>query len=258
MDGNIQRKTYPQDYTPPEGYSGYLMHHVFYENTALSPGNHALVVNVTSITPGGFGTDFNLDYITYKPSFASVTEKPPFIRGSESQQISRGTRLPIGAIIGISIGGVSLLLVPGLLFFFRRRRMASRKESETASTVDPFATHLGVSSKPKPSKWAEAFPSQNGTDTAELADEGIPHLPPPWSTMEVRRRNEEITALSAQMEHSDNPTRGELFARINILTMEVERLVRENAPPEYGGSDAGQRPNSDSGTLPSYDHLERS
>ena len=67
-----------------------------------------------------------------------------------------------------------------------------------------------------------------------------------------------MAPLTAEIQNSDNLTRRELLARNNMLTMQVERLMRENAPPEYGGSDVGQGSSSRMGTLPSYDQYEGS
>ncbi|KAK7028939.1 hypothetical protein VNI00_014777 [Paramarasmius palmivorus] len=258
MDGSIKRIVYPQvDFELsnsssryPQGnltfgngdISGWMINYKVYENTTLSPGNHILVVNVTTLMDG---SNFYLDYITYTPSFSFIHEKPTFIRGSSST-VSPVT-LPIGVIVGIVIASLSVMVIAGGLCYCRRKRSTVKKEG--------FAADL----KPKPTKWRELFPLQD-TGSPESTVNELPPLAPmriPTNMTEVQRRNDEIASLSAQIAGSDRPSRGELYARINTLTMEVDRLVRENAPPEYGGSDEGRRLSSREGTLPSYDHREK-
>ncbi|KAK7028928.1 hypothetical protein VNI00_014765 [Paramarasmius palmivorus] len=250
VDGSIRRANYPHDHDPQDGW---MTNYKFYENTTLSPGNHTLVVNVTDVR----NSSFLLDYITYTPSFSFIQEKPIFIRGSADSQASqtRSLGLHIGAIVGIVIGSVFIIITIGLFYLSRRKRSTSRKAANVSWPVEPFTTRFAGGTKPKPAKWREMF-----GDTYNLMDPTgeTSHLEPiglPQNTAEIQQRNAEIASLTTEMENSDNPTRGELFARINMLTMEVERLMRENAPPEYGRNDFGQRPGS-LGTLPSYDHRE--
>ncbi|KAK7017858.1 hypothetical protein VNI00_018562 [Paramarasmius palmivorus] len=243
-DSGAKRGEYPQD--GPHGFDNdEIVNYKFYEATTLDPGNHTLIVNVTNIVNG---SRFVFDYVTYTPSFSFVHEKPDFIRGSGDQNVTpssgvlaQSSQLPIGATVGIVIAVLSVITITGLFYHCRRKRSTLRREGD---------------SKPKSTKWRELFRSEDTANSDDPMDERGSHLTPqrvPRNMTEVQQRSydSEIASLTAEMQNSDNPTRGELFTRINMLTMELERVVRENAPPEYGGSDVGQtqRP---TGTLPSY------
>ncbi|KAK7017857.1 hypothetical protein VNI00_018561 [Paramarasmius palmivorus] len=270
IDGSAERREYLYDSNSGVSDMVTITNYKFYENTTLNPGNHTLIVNVVNLPRYNF---FQFDYITYTPSFSFVHEKPTFIRGSGDQQVTPSSAvppyspavspsslnspprqslgLPIGAIVGIVIAGLSMAIT-GFFYHCRRKRSTLRREV-LVPNVEPFATRLARDSEPKPRKF---FPSENTANSSDPMDEGGSHLTSlriPQSMTEVQQRNDEIASLTAEMQNLDNPTRGELFARINMLTLEVERLVRENAPPEYEGSEVGQRPSSRSATLPSYD-----
>ncbi|KAK7028921.1 hypothetical protein VNI00_014756 [Paramarasmius palmivorus] len=244
VDGTVQRREFSKEDAPEYDVA---MNYKFYENMTLSAGNHFLIVNVSNILEG---STFWFDYITYTPSFSFVNERPTFIRGSSTVSPKS---LPIGAIVGIIIAGLLMVTCVGVFYYVRTRRSASVKEGEIASRLEPFTIRAGADSKSRPTKWREFLSFEEIPSLPALMDEQSTHPEPLRIQVEVKQRNYEIASLTAEMQNSDNPTRGELFARINMLTMEVERLVRENAPPEYAGSDGGQRPSSRSGTLPSYD-----
>ncbi|KAK7028931.1 hypothetical protein VNI00_014768 [Paramarasmius palmivorus] len=228
LDGSITHIDFPPDLQ--RHLTGARVNYLLYENTTLVPGNHTLTLNVTSLANN---SDFYIDYITYKSAFSFLHEKPTFIRGSDDQPSpAQSSGFPIGAIVGIVIAG---LAITALSYCLWRRRCVARKEAKIASSVKPFATYFAVDSNPKSTDGKGPFPYKGTARSTDLLGEGSSHITPQHMT-EVQRRNNEITSLTARMEHSDIPTRGELFARINALTMEVERLVRENAPPEYGGS----------------------
>ncbi|KAK7028929.1 hypothetical protein VNI00_014766 [Paramarasmius palmivorus] len=248
MDDSVQRVNYTQDNKNKE----WMINYKLYENTTLTPENHILVVNVTSTS----GAYFYLDYITYTPSFNSIHEKPTFIRAppvASGVPPGRSLGLPVEAIVGIIvIAGLSMVTFAGIFWWFWKKRSALRKDAKiSAQSVEPFASHLAVGSKSRPTKWMHLFPSERTPNPIASSGEESSHLAPldiHQDMTEVQRRNDEIASLTAEIQHSDHPSREELLARISMLTMEVERLVRENAPPEYGGSDSGQRE-----TLPSYD-----
>ena len=85
-----------------------------------------------------------------------------------------------------------------------------------ASSVEPFATRFTGDSKPKPTKRRESFPSEDTANSDDPMDERGFHLAPQHvlqNMTEAQKRSNEIALLTAEMEHSDNPTRGELFTR---------------------------------------------
>ncbi|KAK7028916.1 hypothetical protein VNI00_014750 [Paramarasmius palmivorus] len=231
------------------GANEWMMNYKLYENTMLSPGNHTLVVKITNLQDG---SRFFLDYITYTPSFSFVHEKPAFVRVSNASLVlsapTQPSGLPTAAIVGIVIAGLLFVVFVGTFYIPRIRRSVSRKQATVACSVESFATHFPSETKPKPLKWN---PSEDTNNSIDSIEEPKSTYEPPRIPVEVQQ-NDDTASLAVEMRNSDDSTREELFARIIILTMELKRLVRENAPPEYGGSDVGQRLSSHSGALPSY------
>ncbi|KAK7028923.1 hypothetical protein VNI00_014758 [Paramarasmius palmivorus] len=265
MDDTVQSRKYPQE----DSYeSDNAINYKFYENMTLSPGSHTLTVNVRDFLEG---SAFWLDYITYTPSFSFIHEKPTFIRSSEDQQLPPSSSPvskslvygPIGAVVGSIIAGLIVVACAVVFYHLRTKRSASREDAQITSGIEPFTTRFEGDSKPRPTKWRELFPSEDIENLNDQMGER-PQLEPlriPQNMVEIQERNDEIALLTAQMERSDEPSRIELYATINMLRTELERLVRENSPPEYWRSDVANvasagRPNSRSGTLPSYDDGE--
>ncbi|KAK7028937.1 hypothetical protein VNI00_014775 [Paramarasmius palmivorus] len=269
IDGSNEHRKYPQD--NPVASDG-IRNYNIYGNTTLTPGNHTLIVNITSVSSDAY---FYLDYITYTPSFSFIHQKPTFVRKPEDQQLppsssasvppslptntsppTKPLLLSMGALVGIVIAGLSMVIFAGLFKCFWKKRSASRKEAKITSRMEPFATRFASDVKSRPNKWRELFPSEDMESNAiEPRGEGSSHL----ASLRVPEVQFRMDSLTAEIQNSDDLTRRELLARNNMLTMEVERLIRENAPPEYGGSVVGlERSNSHSGTLPSYNYREGS
>ncbi|KAK7028054.1 hypothetical protein VNI00_015005 [Paramarasmius palmivorus] len=283
LDGTtITRKDYPlEGKYKLFGYNT-LTNYKFYENPGISPGNHTLLVNVTAVQ-GSQG--FQLDYLAYAPMFTSVSQKPVFIR-SDPETIK--SRLPIGAIVGGTVGGTIVLLMVGIMVFWRRKRSKRLEEgmfsvgsfdignlSDTSeqmtSVAEQFSTRFPFDSKPKvtkrrPISQVPDFPVRQKPDTEHMlvigAGSSSSRQPQPNSSSarpensQFQQRLNEISALSAELEQSEMPTRGELYERIEVLKRENERLMRDYVlPPEYDGSVVGvRRTASRSVTLPSYDN----
>ncbi|ESK90396.1 hypothetical protein Moror_13686 [Moniliophthora roreri MCA 2997] len=297
LDGSVVRRgTFPQeDGHKANGYLN-LPNYLFFENKNITAGNHTLLVNVTAVEGS---QSFQLDYITYDPSFDLLNQKPAVIGNAPtsstgpsgtatpptSNSQATSSRAPIGAIVGGTIGGVALLLIVGLLLFCRRKRTQGSEKAVDKSqwTVEPFEPMPVVELKQPlpPSQQRRHTPSGSEkrqrsyqSTTAEVYS--LPHSGGSSSTspsttspgtdsqrqVELHRRTEEIASLTSQLEQSRSQSAvpvdvGELHARIDMLTRENQRLVRDYVlPPEYAGSDVGVgRPQSfTSATLPSYEN----
>jgi len=117
--------------------------YLLFSHDSLVPGNHTLTLNVTSIVGS---RSFTIDYLTYEPSFGSLSAKPKFTSITNSSSgsgpgsgttsgnngSSSGNSSPIdsgsgkssntGAIAGGVVGGVVAVVIAfGLLVWYRRR-----------------------------------------------------------------------------------------------------------------------------------------
>ncbi|KAK7029446.1 hypothetical protein VNI00_014580 [Paramarasmius palmivorus] len=76
LDGDIVQNTYsPETRTVAQNDYQKMTNYLFFNSTALTPGNHSLLVSLTDI--GGIQS-FQLDYLTYNPSYSFISEKPSF------------------------------------------------------------------------------------------------------------------------------------------------------------------------------------
>ncbi|KAK7027911.1 hypothetical protein VNI00_015127 [Paramarasmius palmivorus] len=290
VDGTITRNNYSQ-INITSGVELNELNYLFYNNTDLNPGNHTLLVNVSGVSGD---QSFQLDYLTYNPSFSFISEKPifgdnedsagtktststPSQTGPPRQDLpSSSSHLPVGAIVGGIAGGVIILLAALVLFLWRKRhqKKTSNREKEgmllftyaisgeftntteeSVVTIEPF--------KAIPEIVTHRIPSKKGTSFESDTHQPLPmpssssSIPNADRETQAQRRLDEISVLSTQVEQSRSPMQiRELYSRIEILTRENERLVRDYVlPPEYDtGSISGlNRSNSCTRTLPPYD-----
>jgi len=196
---------------------------VFFNQSTLSSGNHTLTVNLTEAIGAAV---FAVDYLLYKPTFGSLSEKPDFGTfglqgndggsgggdsggkttryGSESTPSgSSGSKTNVGAIAGGVVGGVIvLLLVIGLLWFRRRKQSTNTRVLKPRPNSDFAVSPLAAS----PSSGYPASSSRNekggynretvavspATDSPSQTDS---HAPASSSN-----RMEEMAALHSEIE----------------------------------------------------------
>lgn len=144
MDGFPVNKTYSVNASTPEFTSGVkqLENYLFYSNNSLSSGEHTLEIQITNCV----SQSFELDYITYTPSFSTLASKP--ILSSSSSQASQSNPATASqtnpsstqaastslagntsashssskaAVVGGVLGGVVAFALLLLLFLWRRR-----------------------------------------------------------------------------------------------------------------------------------------
>ncbi|KAK7016373.1 hypothetical protein VNI00_018933 [Paramarasmius palmivorus] len=224
LDGNVTQKTFPQrnqtGVIDPNGNTD--PNYLSFNASSLANANHTLLVNVTAIEGS---QSFELDYITYTPSFAFITEKPTFLRSdgnatpaaplpttSKTQPPSSSTSQspPIGPIIGGVIGGTIVLILLVILVYFWRKRAVEKETTSRSVAIEPFTTPLDADAKLRYRK-----------------EKGFVY----WDQNTGSSRRAEISPLPRS-------ETGDLHARIERLRRENERLVREygHLPPEYDGN----------------------
>ncbi|KAK7461015.1 hypothetical protein VKT23_008943 [Stygiomarasmius scandens] len=107
-------------------------HFPYFRNDSLEEGNHTLIMTVKNVTGN---TSVVVDYITYKPSFATLQNKPnfpPINLDNNTTSAPSPTSTPppnpgdksnnVGAIAGGVVGGVAFLVLLVLGFWLLRRK----------------------------------------------------------------------------------------------------------------------------------------
>jgi len=105
----------------------------------LPPGTHTLLVNITEAN----NQSFILDYITYKPSFDTLSSMPPLspnITGTTTSHTSSATGTSTGAIVGGVLGGVAfgVLVMTVVVLLIRRRRRAQEQDHSSSYQDAPL------------------------------------------------------------------------------------------------------------------------
>ncbi|GAW04182.1 hypothetical protein LENED_005957 [Lentinula edodes] len=139
IDFTLDGETTPSVLFVPTGASvsqPEAAHYQLFSSGNLRTGNHSLIMNITQVDGN---QSFVLDYLTYQPSFSSLSSKPNFTASALSRSESCSTSLPspsntgvdvavnhsmkTRAIIGGVVGGVlGVVLIVALFFLLRRRR----------------------------------------------------------------------------------------------------------------------------------------
>ncbi|THV02161.1 hypothetical protein K435DRAFT_922085 [Dendrothele bispora CBS 962.96] len=163
LDGHSESVVYTNGGFPQPGGSP---HFPYLRNDSLSEGNHTLIMTVVDVTGN---TSVVIDYITYKPSFATAGDKPTFppisITGSNNTapapgpsgtQGSNPTQAPghkfnKGAIAGGVVGGIVVLALLALHSGSTKKRCTVNWDiKKTAARVNRtrrFPTSLGLTNK---------------------------------------------------------------------------------------------------------------
>ncbi|KAK7453501.1 hypothetical protein VKT23_011778 [Stygiomarasmius scandens] len=137
-----------------------IFHFVYFQNDTLDPGNHTLTATVADIQGEG-SVSAIIDYITYKPSFGLLVEKPVFNDDTPNSTTTslpppQNTSLvgkdnsdhntPVGAIAGGVVAGVIILLalLIGGLFYYRRKRREAQRRRFRGSNIEGLGAHQTV------------------------------------------------------------------------------------------------------------------
>ncbi|THU75913.1 hypothetical protein K435DRAFT_879998 [Dendrothele bispora CBS 962.96] len=105
-------------------------HFIYFSDDSLRPGNHTLIVNVEQIE----NTTATIDYLTYKPSFSNLLEKPNFSSGNlgkdrgtlgydSNECISNNDNHRTVTALSVALGLVLLLdVLAGVYIYYRHRK----------------------------------------------------------------------------------------------------------------------------------------
>ena len=146
VDGTATAQTYTVTSSSPSYLKkdGEACNFLYYSLDRLSAGDHTLIVNITEAN----NQIFMLDYITYTPSFTTLSSMPllnttsittsttasttastslgnPSSQPSQAQSSSTPQPSPTAAIVGGVIGGLAFgvfVAILGTCLFLRRRR----------------------------------------------------------------------------------------------------------------------------------------
>ena len=117
---------------------GEVSNYLYFGHDSLSSGTHSLLVNITEAT----NQTFILDYITYTPSFDTLSSMPSLSSNVTSMPSSTATgsqhSASTGAIVGGVIGGLAfgvLMTILVILFILRRRRALERDYAYQDTTL---------------------------------------------------------------------------------------------------------------------------
>ncbi|THU75982.1 hypothetical protein K435DRAFT_879897 [Dendrothele bispora CBS 962.96] len=222
-------------------------HFPYFRNDSLAEGNHTLIMTVDDVTGN---TSVVIDYLTYKPSFATLKDKPTFPpivfndNSTSSSNTPPGPRSNTGTIAGSVVGGVIFLglLALGIWLLYKRKRQV-RQLDQWGSTNIPAMSNLAVEpflfqnpTNPLPKKDTPSIPR---VQPPPLAASWVPSLP---QHAELRRQREELEETMQNLESQNVDTRSsdqnlvtqdqirEILTRLDVLTREMGRYVE---PPGY-------------------------
>ncbi|CAA7267297.1 unnamed protein product [Cyclocybe aegerita] len=156
LDGTSLSQTYSVTASSPEYLNnvGEAPNFLFYSMDRLSPGEHKLDIEITHSD----NQSFILDFITYSPSFDSISRVPaPSISSSSSKPLtttsgsngriynpktsstpesnfeSTGEKISPEAIVGIVVGALAFLALIGIFIFCILRRRVKKGHRKCAS-----------------------------------------------------------------------------------------------------------------------------
>ncbi|THV02162.1 hypothetical protein K435DRAFT_360116 [Dendrothele bispora CBS 962.96] len=202
LDGHSQSAVFTNGGFPQPGGSP---HFPYFRNDSLSEGNHTLIMTVNDVTGNA---SVIIDYLTYKPSFATVGDKPTFPpvtisnestptsspSGTQSPDPTPGPQSNTGAIAGGVVGGIIFLalLALGAWLLYRKKQQARRlyqRESMNAPPT-PAMSNLAV----------EPFVLPNPTESSSRKGTPSGSLQSPLAT--VPRTSKRQPQESTESEHS--------------------------------------------------------
>lgn len=221
---------------------------------SLPSGDHTLTLTLTAC----FNQALIVDYITYTPNFATLAKMPNVTKPSDSSQTTAppmptnatpGPTLspsttPIGAIVGGSVGGLSLFIITCVFLFWwirRRRKLRSPRYSYAEQPlhrhhINPYT--LKPAFVPSPPATVTTGTVSASSPVSATRPEGPAHEVGPAD--ELARVNDLLLpspAVSATRPEAraqdDDVSPRELARRVNELSCQFERLQSAVIPPAY-------------------------
>ncbi|KAJ7278785.1 hypothetical protein C8J57DRAFT_1304524 [Mycena rebaudengoi] len=229
-------------------------HFRYFSSGTLKSGNHTLIGKILAAA-GSPSPAAQIDYITYKPSFLTLHDKPNFGSSlgnvnsthstnapdptkSSSQSSSSRAAPTTGAIAGGVVGGLLLVVcILGALWAARRKRQRSPKPD---LSTQPFT------SMAQPQHLFYDTSTTKGSSNHSPLSLPVSENPAPYSSPTnaaapslVEQRNNiaaEIQQLEGQSEVAGSETLEarvrELQAQMGVLTREMQNHL---SPPSYAG-----------------------
>ncbi|KAK7462123.1 hypothetical protein VKT23_007726 [Stygiomarasmius scandens] len=239
-----------------------LPHFTFFHADGLSTGDHILSMTVEN----NINSTVIIDYLTYKPSFPTLQDKPifqPITPGtssstavspsptSEENKKPSDKKVNTGAVVGGVVGGVLLLAVLALfIWFYRRKKKTSPIPEATQARsdliIEPFVLTGGetttttsgkirspvVQSIQPSSKQANVHSSVEVSASSLLFNaEAVPSSPVEQHAA-LRRQRDELTETVHHLESQtgmDAPSNRDYATQDQIRDMHarIEMLTRE-------------------------------
>ncbi|PPQ85962.1 hypothetical protein CVT24_007954, partial [Panaeolus cyanescens] len=129
LDGNVTTQSYLIDHATPLYHekAPVYINTPFFSYESLSPSTHSLKVTVKEI----FNTSFRFDYITYAPSFSTLSSRtnpnPNPVSSATVASLDQGDNyMELKVIIGSVIGGLALLALALACLVCWNRRLNAR------------------------------------------------------------------------------------------------------------------------------------
>ncbi|KAK7005991.1 Gpr1 family protein [Favolaschia claudopus] len=228
LDGNITTRTLNPTSDPTKP------HYVYFEPDPLPPGNHTLVGKIVNVA-GSPLPAAQIDYITYMPSFFTITEKPVFPAPEVSGPATSPSSVPpssdsqshakshAGAIAGGVMGGCLLIgCCLGILWLVRRNKKRNAPNLDT----EPFTSTV-------PTVYSQS-------DVPPLQQSKRRFSPPPAASSSVASNSnaalsEQQSNIAAEMRQLQNSPVEARLRELQAQMDAIEMRMQENAPPSYSG-----------------------
>ncbi|KAF5341575.1 hypothetical protein D9758_014051 [Tetrapyrgos nigripes] len=247
VDGNSTLKTY---FAPVKGFKlDTSLNYVYFSNPDLPAGNHTLNVTIHSVS-GNISA--YIDYITYKPIFSTLVDKPEFSdpdpTTSSSPEPNQGdpgpsrSHVSAAVIVGATVGSLLLItiLITALWFFNKRknskqhRLLGIHEDNVNELQVEPFTTPVslvnqhtasgseGTGKNRRPTATQDVTTNCHGSVPIESSDTSnvASNIIPPNS---VTLSGESSTTMAVRMLGME--------ARIEMMSREMQQYIA--APPAY-------------------------
>ncbi|KIM35444.1 hypothetical protein M413DRAFT_449740 [Hebeloma cylindrosporum] len=160
----------------------------FFQSGTLAPASHTLVINYLA-SGGRYFIDYFLVTPSNSPTSAATSPSPLSSSSSSSSALSTATtaagakaHVPIGAIVGGSIGGLAfIIIIAFVLWLVNRKLKRGRPDSAQPSSTAPFTPVSATEQYQPPSgtynvSASRTTPSQFSYPTPSTPSRGI--IPP--------------------------------------------------------------------------------
>ncbi|PPQ79302.1 hypothetical protein CVT25_002579 [Psilocybe cyanescens] len=257
LDGESLSQTYRVTADTPQFQSelGQQQNFLFYSYDFLQAGDHTLIVNVTEAV----NQTFAFDYITFKPSFSSLSTMPDlsqtYMTGIIDGDKSSGRHT--FAIVAVIASIVLLLLLLGLLLVFLRRRKRVNGKYEPVYPFVPIQTQRSEVTVTR-GLLSQTFPSTTTSIYSDLSgDVSTPRhaLDDPYDIQGLEDTNISESYAPGNLSTSAATTSSVTPATLNTEIPQISRrsaistrssgwnsIYTQSSPPSYDETTRGQPP----------------